>query len=361
MGANKAVNQAIERMGYIDALRGLAMFLVVYHHIVRFGLNIDPHDSIISHLIITVHLPMFFFISGFIGAKPIEYWTTSNYIKQLIKKAILLLIPVTIFLPLFMWYKNIDFNSLFISKNFNGYWFTIVLFQVFCIYFTCLYISNKLRQRNLVYILMIFISIAAYLFGIKHPSSPNFAKWSTFFSVAQLVHFLQFFTCGLICQKYSKYFYKFIESQLFKTISFILLVVLLVIIYSSPTTDLSATYGIYGVFIRLLLSYVELFILFACFYSYRDFFQSKSPISQVMQFTGKRTLDIYMIHFFLLPNIPMLVQLFSNNKNIVLEILILGGLSIAITALCLGISGLLRSSDFLGHYLFGAKSKRFKY
>ena len=60
------------RIHYIDALRGFTMLLVVFAHVLTFGFGMQK--SFLSELFITFRMPMFFFISGFIGYKAIDRW-----------------------------------------------------------------------------------------------------------------------------------------------------------------------------------------------------------------------------------------------------------------------------------------------
>ena len=77
-----------------------------------------------------------------------------------------------------------------------------------------------------------------------------------------------------------------------------------------------------------------------------------------MRYTGRHTLDIYLLHYFLLPNIPSLRSWAFKNDMLILELLATLLLSAVIIAFCLLISRIIRHSDFLGHYLLGAKRKK---
>lgn len=74
-----------QRIGYIDALRGFTMLLVVFSHIETFCYNIPFNESILSSLFITFRMPMFFFISGYIAYKK-EWWNLNIYKKNLQRK-----------------------------------------------------------------------------------------------------------------------------------------------------------------------------------------------------------------------------------------------------------------------------------
>lgn len=74
-----------QRIGYIDAIRGFTMLLVVFSHIETFCYHISFDQSILSSLFITFRMPMFFFISGYIAYKK-GIWDFSTYKKNLQEK-----------------------------------------------------------------------------------------------------------------------------------------------------------------------------------------------------------------------------------------------------------------------------------
>lgn len=75
-------------------------------------------------------------------------------------------------------------------------------------------------------------------------------------------------------------------------------------------------------------------------------------------------MDIYLIHYFFLPKnginngkfAATMFNFFETNNNIVLEIAVVTIVSSLIIAVSLGVSQILRQSNFFGHYLFGAPS-----
>jgi hypothetical protein len=78
--------------------------------------------------------------------------------------------------------------------------------------------------------------------------------------------------------------------------------------------------------------------------------------SYILQYVGKRTLDIYLLHYFFLPRFLMeyAPQLQAYDSRL-LEFVVIMVLSLIILVLCLITSYIIRLSPFLGHYLFGAK------
>ena len=56
------------RISYIDALRGFAIILVVIGHLVQNNYSDAYHNSILD-VIYSIHMPLFFFISGCVAKR----------------------------------------------------------------------------------------------------------------------------------------------------------------------------------------------------------------------------------------------------------------------------------------------------
>ena len=101
-------------------------------------------------------------------------------------------------------------------------------------------------------------------------------------------------------------------------------------------------------------------LVFSLFASHADYFDRNGRISRTMQYVGKRTLDIYLLHYFFLPKLAFLKPYFIHNTNPILEFLLAAILAILVLAISLAFSAIIRHSDFLGHFLFGVKSEKYK-
>lgn len=76
-----------------------------------------------------------------------------------------------------------------------------------------------------------------------------------------------------------------------------------------------------------------------------------------MQFVGRHTLDIYMLHSFFLPMEIDLVHTIvkAASQNVITQLVVESMSATIIIVVCLLISNILRNSNFLAHYLFGVK------
>lgn len=96
--------------------------------------------------------------------------------------------------------------------------------------------------------------------------------------------------------------------------------------------------------------YSGLFVVLAIFYKLRDRFARDGAVSRTMQFVGRRTLDIYLLHyFFISAGMPLI-----DNADPLVRTAVICAYTVLIVAGCLLVSRVVRLSDLLGHYLLGA-------
>ena len=346
------------RIKYIDALRGFTMFLVVFGHVMSLGAGIHPEETSVSSFFITFRMPMFFFISGFIAYKAVDFFSTSNYWKRLRRKAFVQLVPTAI---LFSVYKLATGSTpiVFFTNGLGGYWFTLVLFEFFIIYFTVSLIGNKLKNNRFVDIVMVTLSLiifCGYFYLLSRYE--NIPKFCTLLSLTNFCCYFQYFVFGMLCMKYKDKFYRFFANDKLYTIVAIIFITSFLALRLYITRD-NSNRLVYYLFHEVIVRYAGLITVLGIFVKAADYFNADGKVSQIMQFVGRRTLDIYLIHYFLIPDISGLRQwVFSaTHENVVLELLVFGVVTVSVIALILLISFCLRRSTILTKYLFGVWPK----
>ena len=170
-------------------------------------------------------------------------------------------------------------------------------------------------------------------------------------SLYYLPFYYPHFIFGIFAAKYKSFFEKTIDNPYFMAATLILFSLTLgfrqTIIENIPGgKELSAC----------LLSFTGIIIVFNFFRKYQDSFSQTTQIGKTLQYIGKRTLDIYLLHYFFLPYIPKIHHLFGTYPNLVME-LIGFLLAFLVIGCCLLLSNIIRLSDFLGYWLFGVKKK----
>lgn len=100
--------------------------------------------------------------------------------------------------------------------------------------------------------------------------------------------------------------------------------------------------------------YLGLLTVFIFFFAYKELFDGGSKVVKSLRLIGSRTLDIYMLHMFFVPDLKFLGSYFLHGGNlIIIQLVMVILISMAIIGVCLVISMLLRSSSILSEWLFG--------
>ena len=77
-------------------------------------------------------------------------------------------------------------------------------------------------------------------------------------------------------------------------------------------------------------------------------------IGRSLQYIGRRTLDIYLIHFLFMPNLPGIGSFFSSNRhNFIMDTTLSVLIGLVIIGFCIITSNILRVSPLFKKYLFG--------
>lgn len=353
--------QKKQRLEWLDALRGFTMILVVAFHVSSVGFEQNwKYSSSLSFLLL-FRMPLFFFVSGFLAYKASQVWDLRNLGQLLTKKLKIQIIPTVVFFLLFnaiIWpnfWNGIEVNFHLPTKG--GYWFTIALLWMFIIYYLFSYVESKLRVRSWIPITLLFvISLGIYetcylpqYFSWGQGSKVAYPQWLDDTCIIQVMKFLPFFLFGNMVHRYWEKAQKLMDSKWFFPL------VIIVVILS--TMDVLKWHNIRLVWTNIpstLAKFGLLIIAFMYFRYYKDHFTKFSPIGASLQYIGRRTLDIYLLHFFFLPNIPTIGLFFDKYRhNFVLDTTLSVVIALLIIAFTIITSNILRVSPFLRKYLFG--------
>ena len=107
--------------------------------------------------------------------------------------------------------------------------------------------------------------------------------------------------------------------------------------------------------VSLSLSLSGLIIVFSFFRKKQNLFTQDKVLGKSLQYIGRRTLDIYLIHYFLIPNNLDIVTVFVDHPMPIIEATASLLVTLLIIAVSLLISNIIRLSPFLAHWMFGAK------
>lgn len=319
-------------------------------HVCQFSFNTS--SEIISFFSV-FRMPLFFTISGLVLYKPTMVFDGTTLLAFLKKKFRIQIVPTAVFFVLFEWILNQDFIGGLFSGAKHGYWFTLALFYYFVIYALIKYFCLRVKSTNIAEnAILITMGVILYVLPkFLHVVFGFNSATGDLFSISELCYFI-FFVLGIFIRKYYKDFIVLLDKPAFVT-SLICVNIIGYFIYSKYHFNEAIKFMFYFI---LRISGVIMAIAF--FFRYEDSFSSTKRLGRVLQFIGRRTLDIYLLHYFVLPR-GMQTHIGSIDINSMpfIYFFIVFLIAAIVIAFCLAISCLLRTSPTLAHWLFGAKKQ----
>lgn len=342
-----------QRIKYFDLLKGMAIFLVVMGHALTMGIR-EIDSAFLFKIIKEVHMPLFFFISGYMTYK------ISFKRPDLGKRFKQLMIPFFIMSALWIWYfphsglqspLNSTFEGLYTDGWKNGYWFTLCLFEIFLLYYPISYILNRISKASLQILFTLIFYVGLILVNIFIPTQLNgilgFDLLTCFFPVFMIGIFANkykeeyqyitsgnyWFIIGLIlfafAWYYMAYFWEFPQiPSWFKSIA-------------TPIEHL----GLVIVAVTLIRPWSE-----------KEYADNSKPshIARYFNYLGQESLSIYLLHyFFLFPLTVLQAPLRELGLNFVPLLLISMVVAFCVIAVTLFINYLIQCNKTLSFLLIG--------
>lgn len=334
-----------ERITYVDAMRGLAMVMVVISHCCDGCFSYKPiYNTIINH---ALQIPLFFFISGFFAPR----LTQHNFLTATSEKLRYLVVPALLMLGLFCWIFGIDFiEAMFMSMK-DGYWFTLVLFGYIVIFYTADNLVHALRlsgKGSAVFHLLVALTVSYIALG-----SDRFDYSYPILSLLSIKEYFSYsyFILGMLMFKHRKPIFNLLNNN-----NIIGGCILLTIIFQTAMTLYGTQTLGYGAGLAILcLRTVELTIIWFIFHKYSTLCAT-SRFGNILSLIGRRSLDVYFIHYFFLPShLQTWGAYFAEINAPFIAYLCAIILSIPLIAASLGTGCILRLSPFTGELLLGVK------
>lgn len=333
------------RIEYIDALRGFTMLLVVFQHIATFCFNIHNKTGSFNYYVLQVHLPLFFFISGFVLYKAGVVWNLKHIARFFSKKVSVLLIAPFLFFLVYIHVSHIPFLDAFTNKSKAGYWFTFMLFEYYVFYAAIRFMIRNEKWASIVLLVLggVFykINVPAIYDNIPLPESVKGALSIMYW------RFFLFFVLGTLTRKHPK----LVEQHIDKGGIVLTVSILFYFVVNGFRTLIHVNRSL----IELLLTLSALVFLFALFRKKRAFFSKEHAIGRAMQYIGQRTLDIYLIHYFLIPRNLIAISPFEAHPMPTIADTFALIITLLVIGMSLLIGNIIRLSPFLAHWVFGAK------
>ena len=342
-----------KRIEWIDAMRGFTMLLVVYVHVGYFSFNISDDIFTFNRVLALFRMPLFFFISGFILYKAAAIWDGANAWAFLKKKFVVQIIPTMFFILVSAACFQMELENIFLNPGKGGYWFTYMLFVYFVIYVSLQGLMRLFKIQKYETAILIIIGIIINLLSTRVERFLN----HDFFNLLSIYNwnFYLYFTFGCLAKKYFDKFQKLLDSKYF--IPFVQLSFLAACIYLAHYSYLNEVLRLRTV-MQIYPALAGIVIVVAFFRKYEASFTQERWLGRCLQSVGRRTLDVYLLHYFFLPR-GLNVDKYEWGRviadNPTPEFAVSISLSILVIGICLIVSNVLRTSPILGHYLFGVK------
>lgn len=354
-----------KRIEWLDAMRGFTMILVVFAHIESFGIFGLGSETVVGKLFQSFRMPLFFFVSGFIAYKADLLWTAATWWTNTRKKLLVQLVP-TVVIGLFYTclYKGLAPIDFVTPVGKMGYWFTIVLLEIFLVVYTVnLFVSATQSDRRKRWLLWVLVALSAFFYMLRFPLKmiPTANEVGNVLSLHYMCEYFQFFAFGYIMSMFREFFVRMLANRYITALAILVFVTIFSIkhLFIDDCPDVSV--GIMKILSTLaetVIAYMGVFTVFNFFRVHRESFSKATKLGASLQYIGRRTLDIYLLHYFFLPSLPCLAGFLSQRENVVFELFVVITCSLLVIAVCLLVSNVLRTSDFLGQYLFGVKRRQ---
>lgn len=331
-----------KRIEYIDAMRGFTMILVVFYHVGLYCWNTPLQVESLHKYCLQVRMPLFFFISGFVLYKASVVWNLQQVVKFFRKKIPVQLLAPFVFFLIFIHVKDYPLMESIEHVHKKGYWFTFVLLEYYVFYAG---IRFLIRNEKVSSIVLIVLGLILYFMNWDHVPIPSNIKG--ILSVGNWHRFL-FFVMGTLVKKNFSTVERFLDTKWLLPCCIAYYFIVNAFSDLIPVEHFSSP-------LQLTLTLTGLTILFSFFRNKQDVFKKETTLGNCLQYIGRRTLDVYLIHFFLLPENLSFVTVFVDHPMPIIEATASLAIALIIIAGCLLISNIIRLSPVLAHWVFGAK------
>ena len=306
-----------------DYLRGLAMLSIVIGHLYFYSGRSD--GSLPFYVCDTIQIPVFMYISGLLAHVSVDRY---GFRKLIWTKVIRLLFPLFTFYVIWGLVDSSNFLTFWLKEYKKGYWFMLVLFELMVTLSFIKRISGILKVRS-IYVTTVVYMLATALFFVL----PQEGLANRVLCVKLYWHFFPFFMMGYYSYRLNK--------VLVMKYAPIYLLAYLAAFYFYVDKD-------WSIVMKMACHIPSLLFLITVFSS--DF----KPLKSVFAIVGKNSLQVYLVHFFML--LP-LVKVLPVVENRWLEFFCYLALASALIFMSILITRPLMKNSWLAMFFFGIRRK----
>lgn len=322
-------------MEWLDAMRGLAMLMVIYSHQV-IGSPLD-YTCVTVEAFRFIMLEMFFLISGFLCVT-----SSMPIIIKVRKLSLRLLLPTVVIYLVHAWIYG-DSLDIF-AKMKNGFWFLPTLFMVEVagyILFRGIKRCSLIRKVSFIFLIIIadkILTSVAFRYGMFN------TPWANAFQLSFFCVYLIPFLIGALIRYVHRYVFFYVDNHIF-VFGIIILLFLSLIFYNQP---------LFQPFLASLAAFVILLFM----RNMRGYFQKDHRIGSFLILCGKNTLGLYLLHYFVLSEIichfsPILLMRIGMESNPLMQLVIIGFSTLITAVITLLAVKLIEMSPILSLFCLG--------
>lgn len=341
------------RLQYIDALRGIAVLMIVYGHL-HMSYGDDGSSFTFRAMTGMLRLPLLFFVSGFVfTSKPMGWRHGGGYF--VLRKARQLLLPAVVIGGVFAMVHGLPARTMLIDTWKGGYWFMLTLFEYMVVQTAveCATGSDAAKRTTLRYAAALLAATAVLYALSLAPVSRRAGDMGEMLQLSKLRYFV-YFAAGRLLRQHMTQLLRWPRRDIAVALTVTTFVVLAIGSWGGVGVGTGSGPWFY---LRLVLfEMTAVLTVFCLFYRHRAWFASDGRLPRTLALVGRRTLEIYLMHYFLLPkDLHVVGRYFAEHPAPVVEFIIAGVIAITIAAVCLLVGELLRSSTFLHRWVLGGK------
>ncbi len=286
------------RLYHFDILKGIAIFMVVMGHTLILCMD-NMRDCVPARLIAGIHMPLFFFISGWFTAKV----DADGRLRapDLKRRFIQLIVPTAVTGSLYFLVipslglvkEDVTFQQFWLSSGKMGYWFGICLFEIMVVYSLLLPLLRRARKATAT--LAVGLGACVILMGISSAAKTV----TTPLEVLEVGCYLFPFMVGVVASRHREGFNRLIENNVAMTAAILVLCACLCVqVYQNEVRYLT-------IIIVRLISHVPLAMIAKAVFkpwSDRQYSRTEGPGSAARTWTylGRNSFAIYLLHYFFL-------------------------------------------------------------
>lgn len=304
-----------------DYVRGLAMLSIIIGHLYFYSGRYV--ESLVFQICDTIQIPVFMYVSGLLAHVSVDKY---GFRKLISSRIVRLLFPFFSFYVIWGLCDSSNWLGFWEAEFKKGYWFMLVLFELMVTLSLVRQLSLRLKIKSILVNGFIFGLVTLYLFIL-----PKGSQFNQLLCINLYWHYYPFFMMGYYSYRLDKFLVMKYAPAYF------ILYVISFYFYQNGMRAMSPVCNVSSLFFIMTV-----------------FSSNFKPLKDIFGMVGVNSLQVYMVHFFLLFPLVKVLPVVDNRW---LEFPYFVAVASALIAVTIGISKLLMMNDWLAMFLFGIKRK----